>query len=168
MSVPVEIERKYVIAMPDVARLAECEGYTASGIEQTYLESAEGVTHRVRARRYADRTVYTETKKVRIDKMSAFEDERELTEGEYLALLERRKQGTVTLKKARHTFEFKARTFEVDIYPEWKGSAILETELESREAVVEFPEFIAVIAEVTGDRRYSNAAMSHRFPAELV
>lgn len=168
MSVPVEIERKYVIAMPDVARLAECEGYTVSGIEQTYLESAEGVTHRVRARRYAERTVYTETKKVRIDKMSAFEDEREIDGEEYLALLERRKHGTVTLRKTRHTFSFGGCTFEVDIYPEWTGSAILETELASRDEVVAFPDFIKVIAEVTGERCYSNAAMSHRFPAELI
>lgn len=168
MSVPVEIERKYVIAMPDVDRLASCDGYTVSEIDQTYLESSEGVTHRVRARRYRDKTVYTETKKIRIDKMSAFEDERELTEAEYLALLERRKQGTVTLKKSRHTFEFGARTFEVDIYPEWKGSAILETELESRDVDVDFPDFIEILAEVTGDKRYSNAAMSHSFPDELV
>lgn len=168
MNAPVEIERKYVIAMPDLGRLASCDGYTVSEIDQTYLESSEGVTHRVRARRYTDKTVYTETKKIRIDKMSAFEDERELAEAEYLALLERRKQGTVTLKKWRHTFDFGAQTFEVDIYPEWVRSAILETELESREVAVTFPDFIDGIAEVTGDKRYSNAAMSHRFPDELV
>ena len=168
MSVPVEIERKYVVRMPDVASLSACDGYTVSEIEQTYLESDEGVTHRVRARRYGGATVYTETKKVRIDDMSSYEDERELSETEYLALLECRKQGTVTLKKTRHTFLFGAQTFEVDVYPEWTESAILETELESREAVISFPDFIEVIAEVTGQKCYSNAAMSHKFPEELI
>ena len=64
MNVPVEIERKYVISLPDIARLKSQSGYTVSEIEQTYLESEPTVTHRVRARHRADRTVYTETKKV--------------------------------------------------------------------------------------------------------
>ena len=168
MSIPVEIERKYVIAMPDMAELSGLCGYTVSEIDQTYLASAEHVTHRVRKRVFGERVVYTETKKIRIDKMSAFEDERELTEEEYCALLKLRKEGTVTLKKVRHTFYYSAQTFEVDIYPEWQKTAILETELPSRETEVAFPDFIKVVAEVTGDKRYSNASMSHEFPKELI
>ena len=168
MSTPVEIERKYVIAMPDLALLSAQSGYTVSDIEQTYLASSPAVTHRVRARRYGERTVYTETKKVRIDKMSVFEDERELSEGEYRELLLKKAEGTVTVKKTRHTFEYLTQTFEVDIYPNWQRSAILETELESRDTEVPFPTFISVIAEVTGEKKYSNAAMSREFPKELV
>ena len=168
MSTPLEIERKYVIRKPDVAMLSSLEGYTVSDIEQTYLESAAHVTHRVRARSYGERTVYTETKKVRIDKMSVYEDEREIDEGEYLELLKGRKEGTVTLRKTRHTFLYLGQVFEIDVYPEWVNSAVLETELPSRETVVEFPDFIKVIAEVTGEKKYSNAAMSKEFPKELV
>lgn len=168
MNVPVEIERKYVISLPDVQTLEAQEGYTVSEIEQTYLESAPVVTHRVRARAYEGRTVYTETKKVRIDKMSAFEDEREVSEDEYTELLKKRAKDTVTLRKTRHTFVYEGQTFEVDIYPEWTKSAILETELSSREKEVVFPGFITVVAEVTGDKRYSNASMSRKFPEELI
>lgn len=168
MSIPVEIERKYVIAMPDTAKLSGLPAYTVSEIDQTYLASADHVTHRVRKRVFGEKTVYTETKKIRIDKMSAFEDERELSEDEYTELLKLRKDGTVTLKKVRHTFDYSGQTFEVDIYPEWQKTAILETELESRETEVVFPDFIKVIAEVTGDKRYSNASMSLEFPKELL
>ena len=168
MSTPLEIERKYVIRKPNVAMLSSLEGYTVSDIEQTYLESAAHVTHRVRARSYGDRTVYTETKKVRIDKMSVYEDEREIDKSEYLELLKGRKEGTVTLSKTRHTFLYLGQVFEIDVYPEWVNSAVLETELPSRETVVEFPDFIRVIAEVTGEKKYSNAAMSKEFPKELV
>lgn len=168
MSIPVEIERKYVIAMPDVKMLVSQAEYTVSDIEQTYLESSPAVTHRVRARAYLGRTVYTETKKVRIDKMSAIEDEKEVSEAEYRALLLRKAHNTVTVRKTRHTFAYLGQTFEVDIYPEWQRSAILETELESRDKQVAFPEFISVITEVTGDKKYSNASMSRKFPEELI
>lgn len=168
MSIPVEIERKYVIVKPEESVLSALDGYAVSEIEQTYLDSEERVTHRVRKRRYADRTVCTETKKVRIDRMSVFEDEREISEEEYLELLELKKAGTVTLRKTRRVFEYKGQLFEVDTYPEWHHTAIMETELPSRETVVEFPDFIKVVAEVTGEKKYSNAAMSREFPKELV
>ncbi len=168
MSIPVEIERKFVIRLPDVDILATCDGYTFSEIEQTYLESEEGVTHRVRARRYFENAVYTETKKVRIDKMSALEDERQISEDEYRSLLEKRKRGSVTLRKVRHTFEHLGKTVEIDVYPEWKASCVLEVELSSRDEDVRLPEFINVVKEVTGDKKYSNASMSMRFPDELI
>ena len=167
-SVPVEIERKYVIRMPDLDALARQDGYTVSEIEQTYLESEPSVTHRVRKRLYKDRVVYTETRKVRIDKISSFEDERQIDEMEYQELLGKIKNGTHTLIKTRHTFVFSGQIFEVDIYPEWERSCIMETELESRETVVEFPDFIRIIKEVTGEKKYSNAAMSREFPEELI
>lgn len=167
-SVPVEIERKYVIRMPDLDALAGQDGYTVSEIEQTYLESEPSVTHRVRKRVYEDRVVYTETRKVRIDKISSFEDEREIDETEYQELLVNIKKGTHTLIKTRHTFVFSGQIFEVDIYPEWERSCIMETELETRDTRVDIPGFISVVKEVTGDKKYSNASMSHEFPKELI
>ncbi len=165
---PVEIERKYVIRMPDLSILSTQEAYTVSEIRQTYLESEPHVTHRVRKRVYDEGEVYTETKKVRIDKISSYEDEREINEGEYEGLLLHVKAGTRTLTKTRHTFVFLGQTFEVDIYPEWRESCILETELTSRDTEVEMPPFISVIKEVSGDKGYTNASMSREFPKELV
>ena len=42
----------------------------------------------------------------------------------------------------------------------------METELDSRESDVEFPDFIEIIKDVTGDKSYSNRGMSHTFPKE--
>ena len=168
MSCPIEIERKFVIEKPDIARLSEHSGYSVSAIEQTYLASEPAVTRRVRARNYGDKTVYTETKKVRIDGMSAFEDEREISESEYMELLSEIMPGTRTLSKTRHTLEYSGRTLEIDVYPDWERTCILEVELDSRSAKVELPHFIRVVAEVTGDKRYSNASMSCSFPEELI
>ena len=162
-----EIERKFIIALPDLKMLSRLEGYDKSEIEQTYLESPPHVTHRVRARRRANSVVFTETKKVRIDKMSAYEDEREITEAEFLTLCEDVAKDTTPVIKTRHTFTYRGQLFEIDIYPNWKSTAIMETELPSEDTVVEIPAFIKIIKEVTGIKAYSNASMSRAFPNEI-
>ena len=165
---PIEIERKYVIIKPMFSELTDQGDVEISEIDQTYLCSKAGETRRVRKRAYTDRVVYTETVKRRIDHMSSYEDEREISEDEYIALLSEKASGTVTLTKTRYALYYRGTCFEVDIYPEWKYTCILETELSSPDEKPEFPPLIKVIAEVTGDRRYSNAAMSESFPPELV
>lgn len=163
-----EIERKFIINMPDLEKLSLMDGYDKSEIEQTYLSSSPAVTHRVRARKHNDRIDFTETKKVRIDKMSAFEDEREISEAEYLDRLKNIKDGTRMLHKTRYVFLHADRLFEIDVYPEWRRSAIMEIELSSREESIDFPPVIRIIREVTGMREYSNAAMSEHFPDEIL
>ena len=164
--IPLEIEKKYVIEKPDVTALSKIDGYTKSEIVQTYLLSHPHVTHRVRRREYEGRVVYTETKKVRIDKISVFEDERELDEGEYLSLLALADPATAPVEKVRHTIPAGDLTLEIDIYPAWEKCCIMEIEWPSRDTVPEIPGFIKIVADVTGEKRYSNASMSRAFPPE--
>lgn len=166
-AVPVEIERKFIIRLPDLALVAQRRGYTVSHITQTYLLSAPRVTHRVRKREYEGRVVYTETKKVRIDKLSSFEDERELTRSEYEELLATADPAAKPVLKTRHTVPHGEYKLEIDVYPAWRHTCVMEIELPSRETEVNLPPFITVVAEVTGDKRYSNAAMARSFPPEL-
>ena len=166
--IPIEIERKYIIEIPDKEKMENCNGYSLSEIVQIYIESSPRVTHRVRSRTINGKTVYTETKKIRIDKMSSYEDEREISEMEFKCISQKIKQGTVPIVKERHSFEYRGQTFEIDVYPEWKNSCIMETELESRDKCVEIPAFIEIIKEVTGDKAYSNASMAQSFPVEII
>ena len=164
--VGVEIERKYIIAMPRIEDMAAMDGYSASSIVQTYLTAPAGQTRRVRRRESKSGVKYYETVKRRIDKISSEERERELTEAEYEAMLPEIAEGSRPIIKTRHIFSYRNQLIEIDVYPEWKSTAILETELPSRECVAELPEFIRVIREVTGIKGYSNAAMSRSFPKE--
>ena len=100
--------------------------------------------------------------------MSSIEEEGEISAIEYEGLLSLIKEGTRPILKKRHTFVYKQQVFEIDVYPEWQKSAIMETELPSREADPEIPEFIEILREVTGDKSYSNASMSRAFPAEII
>ena len=163
----IEIERKYVIAMPQIAAMSAEEGYTSSDIVQIYLESAPHITHRVRSRTMNGITKYTETKKIRISGMSAFEDEREIDENEFSSLRKDIAPDTTPVIKTRHTFVYHGQLFEVDIYPNWHTTAIMETELPTEDTVTDMPPFIRIIKEVTGIKAYSNASMSRAFPDEI-
>ena len=162
----VEIEKKYIIAMPIPSEISVMDSYTVSEIVQTYIEGAPNETHRVRMRKDSRRTVYYETRKIRIDKMSSTEIEREITESEYDSLVKTRIPDTRPIVKTRYTFLYLGQLFEIDVYPEWKSTAIMETELDSRDRAVEMPSCIKILREVTGDKSYSNAAMSRLFPKE--
>ena len=164
----IEIEKKYIISMPCQSDLEAMDGYSNSEILQIYLPSDDGSTHRVRRRRCGDKVSYTETRKIRIDRMSATEIEGEISAERFAELAAVPKSGTTPINKTRHVFFYLGQQFEIDVYPEWKNTAIMETELETRDTEVKFPEFIKIIRDVTGERGYSNAAMSVSFPKESI
>ena len=161
-----EIERKYIIEMPDVSVLSQQPEYTVSGILQIYIQGAIGETHRVRRRDFSDRVVCTETRKIRIDKISSTEIEGEISIEEFDRLALTILNGTQPINKLRHTFIYEGQIFEIDVYPQWKNTAIMETELDDPKKEVKIPSFINIVREVTGNKAYSNAGMSRRFPKE--
>ena len=164
----IEIERKYIIKKPACSSLAAMPEYTERDITQIYLDSPLGTTHRVRSEKYEGKTVYTETKKIRIDKMSVNEIETEISESRFVELCQCIKLGTRPINKTRRSFVYNGQVFEIDIYGEWEHTCIMETELPSRDTVVEMPDFIEIVKEVTGIYGYSNAAMAENFPEETI
>ena len=163
---PIETERKYIIRIPKAADMRGCERYSCSAIEQIYLPSVSGTTHRIRHRLTAGKSIYTETLKTRLSAMSCIEEEKEITKAEYFNLKGQRDRGRRIVKKNRHTFFFGGQIFEIDIYPFRKNSCVMETELKSEKERPALPPFIRVIKEVTGDHRYSNAALASRIPED--
>lgn len=162
----VEIERKYIIKMPDFAVLRSQSDHTESEILQIYLPSKQGETRRIRRRTYNGNTVCTETRKVRIDSISSNETEREISINEFLMLSKNALNDRNHIIKTRHTFVLYNQLYEIDVYPQWCKTAIMETELESREIEAKIPSFIEIVREVTGNKAYSNAGMSKEFPKE--
>ena len=163
----IEIERKYIIAKPAASDYESVSDYSSSRIEQIYLPSERDETLRIRKREYKNRTEYVKTHKKRIDTISCIECEDEISREEYEALSGGILRGTRPIVKIRHTFSYGGQLFEIDEYPEWERSCIMETELKDREDAPSFPDFIRVIKEVSGERDYSNASMSRAFPKEL-
>ena len=164
---PLEIERKYLVRIPDLACLRTAEAHTESEIEQVYLDAPAGQTHRIRCRRHSDGgTVYTETVKRRVSPIACEEEERVIDAEEFARLRAIRPMNRRIITKKRHTFVYKNQLFEVDIYPFWSKQCVVETELSSEEEHAPFPPFLELLREVSGDRRYSNAALSRDIPPE--
>lgn len=159
MSVPYEIERKYLIKMPEFPLPVETQ---ATSIEQAYLLNPDGNSERVRVRAGK----YYHTLKVHISNVVREEYEREITREEYDALLKRRDPNCTFIQKVRHVFQYDGQTFELDVFPFWKKQAFLEIELPAEDTPVKIPDFIEVIREVTEDAAYTNHALAIMAPSE--
>ena len=157
-----EIERKYLIAYPDMEWLAVHA--EKSSIVQTYLASEEYVTARVRKREWADRCVYYYTEKKLITAVTKMEYEREIDREEYESLLAKADRDRKSVLKDRYCLAYKDQLFEIDVYPFYTDRAIMEIEMESEEQKIDFPPEIRILKEVTSDRRYSNASMAKNVP----
>jgi CYTH domain-containing protein len=158
-----EIERKFLIAMPDEAFLKSC---SASAITHTYLVCDGNTTERVRERAYPDHCEYTHTIKYKLNNMRRIEDERQIDEDTYTALLERADPARRPIRKVRYCFEHDGRLWELDVFPFWKNSAYLEIELTGEDEAFTLPPGLRLLREVTDDPRYTNAALSLHIPEE--
>jgi CYTH domain-containing protein len=158
-----EIERKWEVEVPRemVSWGVEIE---SSIIEQRYLHDGR----RLRRRSYSDgRTEFTETVKTKIGPGHYDEQERSISGDVYQMLLRTNPMKGVPVKKTRYTFEYDGRTWELDLFEErLNGIAVLEVELPSadglRDPKIKPPPFITVLAERTGERWWTNKAMSIR------
>ena len=157
---PLEIERKFLIEMPDRELLASQPGCRVKLITQTYLTKENDFRARVRKTVCGNRTVFTHTAKKSISKMSRIELEREIGEEEYDALLLQRDPKRHPIEKTRYAFPFGSHTVEIDIYPFWTEQAILEIELGSEDEEAPLPPFVRLLCEVTEDPAFTNAALS--------
>ena len=84
MTEPLEIERKFLIEMPERAVLDRCP--TRWEIWQTYLLAPPGISARVR-RRVGETEQFFHTEKLRRTDRTCVEREREITRAEYETLL---------------------------------------------------------------------------------
>lgn len=158
---PVEIERKYLIKMPDIKIVRNQQGYESSVIEQAYITGdGERRGGRIRKRLYKSGCRYYKTFKENIGEISRIEIESEITADEYDTLLKNKLDGTRVIKKTRHCFVFGGKLMELDIYDFWDDVATLEIELKSEEEQVVLPDFIEVIKDVSADEMYSNFSLA--------
>lgn len=163
--IPYEIERKFLIRMPDLLWLASVA--ERSHIRQTYLlNERKGTSERVRSRAAQGRTVYTHTQKTHVSDMRRIEVEREIGQSEYERLLLKADPERKPIEKDRYCLRSGDYLYEIDIYPFWNEQAILEIELTDESQSFPWPEGIVCLREVTDDRRYTNSALARRVPEE--
>lgn len=164
----IETERKYLIRRPTDEQLSAIAGSVCTEIVQTYLNPDQsGALRRVRKRGSASAGyTYTYTEKIDISFGSRIEREREISEEEYLRLLIEADPDRRPIEKIRCVFDHDRQLFELDIYPFSDSLASLEIELDDINTPVRLPDYITVLKDVTGDKRYCNSSLaaSGRFP----
>lgn len=160
-----EIERKFLIAMPDAAWLS---GLDSSAITQTYLLGDENTTERVRKRVYPDHTEYTHTVKMRLSAVRRLENESEISRAEYEALLTRADPHKHTIEKRRYCLPWGELVWEIDVFPFWDDRALAEIELTAEEQPYTAAPELHILREVSDDRRYTNAALALEIPMDAL
>lgn len=168
-NLPLEIERKYLIKIPDISMLEQQPVYMKIEMEQAYLkDSGETAGMRIRKSTLNGKTTYKKTFKKNITNITRIEIEDDISELVWLELLKEVDPESTPIKKVRHCFMYKSQLFELDIYPFWSDRATLELEINSEDQQITLPPFIDIIKEVTEDKRYSNRSLSYSILTEEI
>lgn len=157
--VPIEIERKYLIKMPDISVLENTFDVNKVNIIQTYLKSDDGIERRVRQRGLGNEFSYYYTEKTG-DGISRVEKEKRISEKEYLCFLMDADTSLRQIRKDRYCFVYENNYIELDIYPFWDDYAIVEVELTNENESVKLPSCVEVVREVTFDNKFKNRSLA--------
>ena len=163
-----EIERKYLIHMPDEEALSQMDGCEVWQIEQIYLRTEPGCTRRIRRVAANGRIRWYRTFKRRISALTCEEDEGQISEEEYLVYRKDADPERTAIVKVRYRVPYAGRVLEIDVYPFWSDRAILEIELECEGEPICIPEWLGVIREVTDDVRYKNVRLAKAVPMDAI
>jgi len=158
---PMEIERKYLIAYPNLNALEKLPNCQKVDIVQIYLQndgSAEEI--RIRQRGQDGNYIYFKTRKRKVSDGKRIEIEERLTQEEYLSLIPLADPACRPIRKQRYCLSENGLYYEIDIYPEWRDKAIMEVELRSEKQEIVFPDCVKVIRDVTDDEAFSNHSLA--------
>ena len=150
---PVTEERKYLVEV--TGQLPET---IDSDILQTYLVGEPGAEIRLRRRSWpSGKVVNVHNTKKRTAPGEQIETERQVENALYESLLQQADPYRQSISKLRQSFIWKGQYFELDTYRgPLQGLVILETKGIADAEDVNFPPFIRVIKEITGNNEYYN------------
>ena len=165
---PLEIERKFLIRMPDLQQLTE-QASRVIDMEQIYLTGgAPGVSMRIRKSVENGAVTYHRNEKQKLTDMVRIEHEEEIDQTHYNILLGFADPALRVIKKTRYCVPMGELTAEIDIFPFWEDRAFCEVELPHESVDVQLPQWLDVIREVTEDKRYTNLALAREIPMEEI
>ena len=149
---PIVEERKYVVEL-----IGEIPNCIESDITQTYLVAEPGCEIRLRRRAWQGKNVYVHTTKKNLPNGEQLVTERQIRSNLYQSLLQQADPYRQEIQKTRKSFIWKGQYFELDNFQRPISELmILETKGITEQEAVNFPPFIKVLKDVTGDSHYYN------------
>ena len=149
---PIEDERTYIVEV--VGELPES---IESEITQTYLVADPDWEIRLRRRDWGGEVVNVHKTKKRISATEVLETERQVSNALYESLLQQADPYRATIRKTRRSFIWRGQFFQIDTFHEpINNLVLLETKGVAQQENVNFPPFLRVIEDVTGNPQYYN------------
>lgn len=159
---PLEIERKFLIEMPDLLYLNSLKTCRKVPITQAYLTTEQEGKFRIRKRGEGDNAIYIKTSKYKINDLIRIEIENNISEKEFYDYLFDKKDVQGIISKDRYCIAMNSTYYELDVYPFWNDKAILEIELLNEQQPYVLPDFVKLIREVSFEKEYRNKALAVR------
>lgn len=168
-NLPMEIERKYIILKPSEELIHQFEQCQRSYIFQAYLKPEKNAPCRRVRKRGTDNEgfKYYYTEKTDVSFGERIEIEREISEQEFLTLLNEKDESREPIEKERICFKYFSQLFELDIYPFSEKYATLEIELDDINQSVTLPDFLEFVKDITGDNSYNNYQLAKKRKIEI-
>jgi len=149
---PIEEERKYIVEI--TGELPDC---IESEITQTYLVGEPGSEIRLRRRGWGSKFVNVHTTKKKISATEELVTERQVNNNLYQSMLQQADPYRHTIRKNRKSFIWKGQFFELDTFLEPVDNLIiLETKGMADHTTINFPPFLKIIEDITGNQQYYN------------
>ena len=149
---PIEEERKYIVEI--TGELPDC---IESEITQTYLVGEPGSEIRLRRRGWGSKFVNVHTTKKKISATEELVTERQVNNNLYQSMLQQADPYRHTIRKNRKRFIWKGQFFELDSFLEPVDNLIiLETKGMADHTTINFPPFLKIIEDITGNQQYYN------------
>lgn len=149
---PIEEERKYIVEI--TGELPDC---IESEITQTYLVGEPGSEIRLRRRGWGSKFVNVHTTKKKISATEELVTERQVNNNLYHSMLQQADPYRHTIRKNRKSFIWKGQFFELDTFLEPVDNLIiLETKGMADHTTINFPPFLKIIEDITGNQQYYN------------
>ena len=156
---PPEIERKFLVEMPDLERLEKLPGCRRVEIEQAYLPTTNDEKLRIRKWVEDGQAIYYKTRRRRVNGRRLEVEER-LTQRSYMEMMEEAGAALQLLRKTRYSIPYQGQQFQLNVYPFWTDQAIVKIELNEENAQVQLPPELTLIREVTGEREYKDYTLA--------
>ena len=149
---PIANERKYIVEVT-----GDVPDDNVADITQTYLVSEPSSEVRLRKREWQGNRVNVHTTTKRISPKEEIVVERQVSNNLYESLLQQADPYRQTIHKLRKSFIYKGQLFELDTYLEPANHlVILETKGIAHHEDINFPPFLRVVIDITGNTSYYN------------
>ena len=155
VGLPQPVQEERIFRVEIIGEIPEC---SESEITQTYLVAEPGTEVRLRRREFSGgKVVNVHRSRKRISDTEIIETERRVDNNLYEQMLQQADPYRATIKKKRQSFIWKGQFFEIDTFrAPINDLVMMETKGIAEQESINFPPFIKVLEDVTGNSRYLN------------